>query len=65
MTNLGFLVERVGKASPKPVEVAVITADPDRRLLLRVSTHGAALEVAGDIPDSHREVHLPAEAFVR
>jgi uncharacterized protein (TIGR03083 family) len=67
--NLGFLVERVGKGAPEavdvPVDVDVITTEPDQRLSLAVSRDGATLGAAGHASATRRELRLPAEAFVR
>jgi uncharacterized protein (TIGR03083 family) len=65
LDDLPRLVERVGKGTPEPVIVHVVTRQPDREFVLQVATDTARLRPDTSSPQTTATLRLPAEAFVR
>lgn len=63
--GLDRIVADVGLPGEHPLQLLVLTEDPERRFLLEAGTGGARLTPAGAETDSAAVAELPAEAFVR
>jgi uncharacterized protein (TIGR03083 family) len=66
LDTLPGLAEHVGKPSPPPLRVHVITSSPAREFLLDLSDTGARVTALGAAPsDAAATLRLPAESFLR
>ena len=59
------LVPYVGKPSPTPLHVRVITTEPDTEMRLDIDENGARLGPASEAAGADATLRIPAEAFIR